>query len=855
MTYNPQRIEPKWQNIWEEKKVFKTPENPEDPYYVLEMFPYPSGSGLHMGHARVYSIGDAINRYQKMNGKDVLHPMGWDAFGLPAENAAIQRNISPANWTKKNIQTMKTQQKKMGIGYDWDKEIATCDKDYYKWNQWLFLKLLEEDLAYREASNVNWCPDCQTVLANEQVENGLCWRCDAEVEQKELEQWFFKITEYADDLLDDLDGLDWPEKVKTMQKNWIGRSRGAQIQFELPSLNKTIPVFTTRPDTLHGVNALILSPNHPEAKKLCEDHKELKRLQQLAKDKKNKSKEGINTGKKAIHPTTGEELPVWIASFVLMDYGTGAIMSVPAHDERDYEFAKENNLDIKPVIEHKDLPHTEQKGTLINSNKYNGLTVEEAQQKIKEDLQIKGVGQPKTSYRLRDWLISRQRYWGTPIPILYNDEEETVPVPEKDLPVELPEDVEFTGEGNPLETSKSFKNTTLPNSQKPARRETDTMDTFMGSSWYFYRYITPRLKDAPFENADSWLPVDKYIGGVEHAVLHLLYARFFTKFLRDIGLTTINEPFQDLLSQGMVHLDGSKMSKSKGNVVDPLNIIDEYGADTARTYILFIGAPEKEVDWTEQGVESMYRFLKKCYDLSEQEPTQDELPEPYVASIYNKTLKDIKQYYETDKFHKAIRQTMELQKTLAKYNGEHRETYIKGFIRLLQPFAPHLSEELWEKTGQKGLCIQQDWPQPDPAKINPEQEYIYNKAQDIKKDIENVKELANIPNPKEVKLILAAPWKYEVAKKVQMLYDEEKVHEAVPRIMRTPLKKHGDQAVKLIQKYQKNPSKLPKITIKRKHDEKATHLLSDVNVQYEEKNKETKSNTALPGKPALILEE
>ncbi|MEK7850782.1 MAG: leucine--tRNA ligase, partial [Deltaproteobacteria bacterium] len=668
--YKPKDIEDKWQKKWEDDDLFKVSEDSSrDKYYVLEMFPYPSGK-IHMGHVRNYTIGDAVARYKRMRGFNVLHPMGWDAFGMPAENAAIQHKTHPAKWTYENIDSMKAQLKKMGLSYDWEREVKTCDPEYYKWEQKVFIEMFRKGLAYKKNSFVNWCPSCQTVLANEQVEGGLCWRCDSVVVQKELSQWFFRITAYAEELLKDLDKLQgWPEKVVAMQRNWIGKSIGCEIDFHIEGSDKSIRVFTTRPDTLYGATFMSLAPEHPLALELgrktghewqVEEFIEKVKKEDRAKRAEGQlPKEGVFTGAYCINPVTGWKMPVYLANFVLVEYGTGAVMAVPAHDQRDFEFAKAYKLPIRVVIQPQGQElHQETmteayvgEGLIVNSGDFNGLPNNDANLKIADYLEFKGIGKKTINFRLRDWGISRQRYWGTPIPIIYCDKCGVVPVPEKDLPVELPRDVKFTGEGgSPLKDIESFLNVNCPQCDGSARRDTDTMDTFVESSWYFARYTSPKYDQEPFDKdaASYWLPVDQYIGGVEHAILHLLYSRFFTKVLRDLGYLNIDEPFKNLLTQGMVcketvkcpehgwlfpeevdisgnrcHHCGTKvdwgrvekMSKSKKNVIDPDHLINQYGADTARLFSLFAAPPERDLEWSEQGVEGAYRFLNRVWKM------------------------------------------------------------------------------------------------------------------------------------------------------------------------------------------------------------------------------------------------
>lgn len=758
--YHFRQIEEKWQRKWQETALFRVNEDTEKTkYYVLEMFPYPSGN-LHMGHVRNYAIGDVVARYKHMQGYNVLHPMGWDAFGLPAENAAIRHGIQPAEWTLKNIASMQCQLKAIGLSYDWEREVTTCHPDYYRWTQWLFLQLYHRGLAYRQQSAVNWCPSCATVLANEQVVNGLCERCDAPVEKKNLKQWFFKITDYAERLLADSEKLQgWPEKVKIMQQNWIGKSLGTKVVFQTLS-NDPLPVFTTRIDTIYGVTYLVLAPEHPLVEKLTvgtpyeakvrEFVRNASKIGAVDRVSTELEKEGIFTGAYAINPMSKREVPIWIANYVLMDYGTGAVMGVPAHDQRDLDFAHKYGLPVRVVIAPKDTelivaePEVayEELGVLVNSGPFTGLPSKEAQELIASYLEAKEMGGQEVTYRLRDWLISRQRYWGAPIPVVYCEQCGAVAVPEKDLPVLLPEDVEFkpTGE-SPLKYCEHFLHTNCPTCGGPAIRETDTLDTFVCSSWYFLRYASPHAQAKPFtrEQVDYWMNVDQYIGGVEHAILHLMYARFFMKALYDIGLVGIEEPFQNLLTQGMVLKDGGKMSKSRGNVVSPEDIINKYGADTARLFILFAAPPDRDLEWSDQGVEGCSRFLHRLwrlvYSFLPVLPERTDCTPKIIANQADKDLnwaihaaikkvtEDIDQRFN---FNTAISAIMELVNNLYRYRDEALVTEqnagliqeaFDNLILLLAPFAPHIAEELWQVTGHKESIYHQRWPQYDPKAL------------------------------------------------------------------------------------------------------------------------------------------
>ena len=769
--YNARQIEEKWFERWRlDDSLYAAEANSTKPkYYVLEMLPYPSGA-LHMGHVRNYSIGDALARYMWMNGYNVLHPMGWDAFGLPAENAAIQNNTPPREWTLRNIANMKAQMKRLGFAYDWSREVTTCMPEYYRWNQWFFLKLFERGLAYRKKSRVNWCSKCATVLANEQVVDGCCWRHeDTPVEQRELEQWFLRITNYADELLRDLEKLPgWPEKVRTMQRNWIGRSEGTLVDFKLdgPSglAGSTIAVFTTRVDTIFGATSVQLAPQHPlvadlsaSDSKLCTEVEQLIAEQRKAKeigDIGAIEKHGVNTGRFALNPYNGEKVPIWVANYILMDYGTGAIMSVPAHDDRDFEFAQKYGIEIRQVIvpavageapaPTQELPFTTQDGTLVNSGQFTGLGCDDAIQKMSAFAEEKGFGKATVTFRIKDWGISRQRYWGTPIPMLYCEKDGIVPVPEKDLPIILPENVDITlTGGSPLGRVPEFVNAVCPKCDGPARRETDTMDTFVDSSWYFYRYTDAGNDNAPFDGAKAgyWFGergIDQYIGGVEHAILHLIYSRFWTKFMRDLGLVRNDEPVERLFTQGMVIKDGAKMSKSLGNVVSPNEMVARYGADAARTYSMFAVPPDRDMDWQDTGIEGVERFLGRVYRFVRRNSevvrgssaTSEVSPEtsPQARAIQRKLHQTIKRVSDDFRgrwhFNTCIAAIMELVNAL--YAVEEKDVVKnipvallaeaqRDLVLLLAPFAPYLAHELWEMLGEKGSLLRTPWPKYDPA--------------------------------------------------------------------------------------------------------------------------------------------
>ena len=759
--YDFAKIEEKWQSHWDREDIYRVPDQSGRPkFYCLEMFPYPSGK-LHMGHVRNYSIGDVLARYLTMKGYDVLHPMGWDAFGLPAENAAIKHgNIHPAVWTYDNIATMRSQLKQLGLSYDWSREIATCHPGYYRWTQWLFLQLYKHGLAYKKKSAVNWCPSCATVLANEQVKEGGCERCKTGVEKRELDQWFFSITKYADRLLEDLKLLQgWPDKVKIMQENWIGRSEGAEIRFEVEGTGEDITVFTTRPDTIFGVTYMVLAPEHPLVEKIIEGRpqaaeirefvKKVRSLSEIDRTSTEAEKIGLFTGACCVNPLSGERVPILVANYVLLEYGTGCVMGVPAHDQRDFEFARKYNLPIRvviqpggPALDPDSMAEAYPgEGVMVNSGQFNGLPSREGIGKVVQYCRQQGIGKGVVNFRLRDWLISRQRYWGAPIPMIYCDRCGIVPVPEQDLPVELPMNVEFKPTGrSPLAESPDFVNTTCPQCGQAARRETDTMDTFMCSSFYYYRYTSPRNRERVWGDREvrHWLPVDQYIGGVEHAILHLLYSRFFTKFLNDIGLVPNTEPFTNLLTQGMVLKDGAKMSKSKGNVVSPEDIVATYGADTARLFILFAAPPERDLEWSDQGVEGCYRFLNRVWRLvaplagrldgGGRRPVTEGLVgvDREIHRLTHATIKKVTEDVGNRfNFNTAVSAIMEMVNGLYQYrevpetdrSPEVLAEAVEALLLLLAPFAPHVTEELWHGAGRSGSIHLQPWPKYRPEAI------------------------------------------------------------------------------------------------------------------------------------------
>ena len=746
-TYNPQEVEQHAQKLWDEHQSFVVkPDDAKEKYYCLSMFPYPSGK-LHMGHVRNYTLSEVIARYQKMQGKNVLQPIGYDAFGLPAENAAIKHGKEPAEWTYSNMDEMSAQFKRLGFAFDWSRQLATCQPDYYRWEQWMFVKLFEQGLVYRKDAVVNWDPVDQTVLANEQVIDGKGWRSGAEVIRKTIPQWFLKITDYADELLASLDDMPgWPDSVKTMQRNWIGKSKGLELDFEVPEFGQ-VSIYTTRPDTLYGVSYMAVAPEHPLALQAAANNPELGEfLKQCSKEQSNEAamatmeKKGMATGLNAVHPLTGEQVPVWVANFVLMTYGTGAVMAVPGHDQRDYEFAQKYDLPITQVIDAEgDLAEAAitDKGKLLNSGEFTGMDFDQAFKAMAEHFKAQGTGRVQINYRLRDWGVSRQRYWGCPIPVIYCDDCGAVPVPERDLPVVLPEDVVFdeTG-GSPIKKMPEFYETSCPKCEKPATRETDTFDTFMESSWYYARYTCPQYSGGMLsEEADHWLPVDQYIGGIEHAILHLLYARFYHKVLRDQGLVKSDEPFTNLLTQGMVLKDGAKMSKSKGNTVDPQDLIDQYGADTVRLFSMFAAPPEQSLEWSDEGVEGAARYLNRLWHQVTTFVQSQPDTTPTLTGDLDKAQKDMRlkihqtiekvttDIGERQTFNTAIAAMMELTNALSKFDDEsangmairHEGWYT--LVKMISPFAPHMAQALWEQLGETSLLCDAMWPAVDKAAL------------------------------------------------------------------------------------------------------------------------------------------
>ncbi|ELY46310.1 leucine--tRNA ligase [Natronorubrum sulfidifaciens] len=773
--YDHAAVERRWQEAWDDEDAYRTSDDVDDPTYVLGMYPYPSGK-LHMGHVRNYTITDAYARYRRMTGDEVLHPMGWDAFGLPAENAAKERDTNPRDWTFDCIDTMRDQMEAMGFGYDWEREIATCTPEYYQWNQWLFSRFHDEGLVERRDAEVNWCPECETVLADEQVEGEaeLCWRCDTPVEQRELEQWFLKITEYADELLESIDDLaGWPNSVRQMQRNWIGRQYGAELDFEVEGYGP-VEAFTTRVDTIFGATFFALAPDHPISEELAEEDDAVHEFIEHEADPEGDEPNGVETGLTATNPVTGEEIPVYVADFVLSDVGTGALMAVPGHDERDHAFAEKMGVDIEPVIapSEDEVPDVSEEaftddGVLVNSGEYSGLDSETARERLTADIDS---AEEATQYQLRDWGISRQRYWGTPIPVIHCDDCGPVMVPDEDLPVELPEFINTTG--NPLDAADEWKATTCPDCGGEATRETDTMDTFVDSSWYFLRYVSPDLEDAPFdlERANDWMPVDQYVGGIEHAVMHLLYSRFFTKVIADNEGLEHREPFTNLLAQGMVQLEGEKMSKSKGNVVSPQRIVEEYGADTARLFMMQAAQPERDFDWSEEGVRSTYAFLTRLQgmveDYTTNEPDGDaDAIASYVDAEIDATIAIATDEYDDLTFNRALRETQDLVRTLrqyADYTEPHAETYERGLaavVRLLAPVAPHLAEELHDALGNDGFVVDAEWPT-----ANVDYDYVSKRRQlveNTREDVRQIIDVAGIDDPQAIDVVIAPDWKYD----------------------------------------------------------------------------------------------
>jgi leucyl-tRNA synthetase len=771
-------IEEKWKKRWKKAKIFEAKEGKGKKYYVLEMYPYPSAVSTHVGHSRNYMIGDSFVRFMRMLGYNVLYPMGWDAFGQPSENAAIAMGIHPLKSVAQSIKTSKDQFDALSLSYDWSREITTCDPEYYKWNQWLFLKLFESGLVYKKFALGNWCPFCKTILSNEDAAGGKCWRCESEVIQKEIDQWFFKITEYADRLLKDLEKIEWSDRLKTMQRNWIGKSYGVDLIFKIKNSSLEIRTFTTRSDTYFGITFIVIAPENSMIEGLIKDAKNKKEIEKFIEDSKKlselqrimltKEKKGIFTGKYAINPITKEEIPIWIANYVVATYGTGVVIGVPTQDQRDFEFAKEYKLRLKNVINPpgKELKEDEMKeayveeGIMTNSEQFNGMKSSDAIKAMADFLVEKRCAKKVVNYKIRDWCISRQKYWGAPIPIIYCKKCGIVPVPEKDLPVILPLKVKFGKKGAPpLATNKKFVNTKCPKCKSPAKRETDTMTTFVDSAWYYLRYTSPHYNKGPFDEkkVKYWLPVDQYIGGAEHAVGHLMYSRFITKFLKDKGYLDFDEPFLRLLNQGMVRKGGVKMSKSKGNVVDPRDVIKKHGVDALRTYLLFMAEPTKDVEWSDKEMTGVSNFLKKIVNMKDK--MKEAKGDRYIESVTQRKIEAVTNAMKRLQQNIAILELIDFANKLSKHPSS--DSY-KILLKLLTPFTPHTTEELWESLGEKKMISIQKWPEPDESKVSLKEEageeYILN----ILKDVEEIKKLSRIENPRKITIFVAPAWKHEV---------------------------------------------------------------------------------------------
>ncbi len=925
--YDAQKIEKKWQQRWEKDKIFEVKEDPKKKkYYVLEMYPYPSGK-LHMGHLRNYTIGDCYTRFKRMNGFNVLYPMGYDSFGMPAENAAIDHGANPEEWTNKNIEKMKKQQKRIGLSYDWTREIYSHNPNYYKWDQWFFLKMLEKDLAYRQENYVNWCPKCATVLANEQSQGGRCWRCNSIVDQKFLTQWFLKIRDYAEELLEGLNIVDWPEKVKIMQRNWIGKSEGTIIKFPIVGEDRTIDIFTTRPDTLFGVTFMVFAPEHPWVRKWVEQTEYEKNFKELYdevmhQDKFTRTdieieKKGMFIGKYAINPINNEEVPIYIGNFVIYEYGAGAVMAVPAHDQRDFEFAKEYDIPIKIVIQ----PHNyelnlanmtrafESEGILINSEEFNGMGNRSAISAITEKLEEINMGFATINYKLRDWGISRQRYWGCPIPVIYCEVCGIVPVPYEDLPVFLPKDVSFTGAGNPLETSLSFINTKCPKCGKNARREIDTMDTFIDSSWYFFAFCDPPSveSDIPYNKnvVNYWGNVNQYIGGIEHAVMHLIYARFFTKVARDLGLHKFDEPFQSLLTQGMINkahpycpncnaffmkadlkemkckICGNidliqksvKMSKSYGNTVDPGKIIGKYGADAARFFILFGASPSSGLEWSDEGVDYAYRFIKNTFSLLTEFPNnvRQELTirDSLIKYYLNKTIKEFTENMQKLAIRNAVNNLIQFITEFGKYKNEgvKREIFEEcreNLVLLLHPIAPHMTEEIWEIIGKQKYVSLTTWCSYNQELLTEESDYKWNLMNNILDDIKNIKTIMKKDDLESLSLIVTDPWKTKFYNSLISILEETKNQgEIIKKLMQNnDFRKYSKQISKFVVRILKNVGKYPKYCLSSNEEFQFFNEIRtiiekkyrcNVKIIFEKESTEQKASQALPGKPAIVI--